>query len=161
MVGPYNDHGWSQAHYEAGKYVESKMPGSQMIYVDKVNPADRPGTTPAQLAEDLLSKGAKVMIFNSDDLKDGALEFAKAHPDIPVIHASGDAAWKEGKDYADLPNLANVMGRMEYAKMIGGCAAALTTQTGKIGYLGPLINMRPAAWLPRFTWAPNIAGPTS
>jgi simple sugar transport system substrate-binding protein len=29
---------------------------------------------------------------------------------------------------------------MEYGKMIAGCAAALTTQTGKIGYLGPLIN---------------------
>ncbi len=24
--------------------------------------------------------------------------------------------------------------------MIAGCAAALTTQTGQIGYLGPLIN---------------------
>ena len=22
LVGPYNDHGWSQAHYEGGKYVE-------------------------------------------------------------------------------------------------------------------------------------------
>jgi simple sugar transport system substrate-binding protein len=32
------------------------------------------------------------------------------------------------------------MGRMEYGKMIAGCAAALTTQTGQIGYLGPLIN---------------------
>ena len=32
------------------------------------------------------------------------------------------------------------MGRMEYGKMMAGFAAALTTQTGKIGYLGPLIN---------------------
>jgi simple sugar transport system substrate-binding protein len=32
------------------------------------------------------------------------------------------------------------MGRMEYGKMMAGCAAALSTQTGKIGYLGPLIN---------------------
>jgi simple sugar transport system substrate-binding protein len=29
---------------------------------------------------------------------------------------------------------------MEYGKMIAGCSAALTTQTGQIGYLGPLIN---------------------
>jgi simple sugar transport system substrate-binding protein len=29
---------------------------------------------------------------------------------------------------------------MEYGKMIAGCAAALTTKTGQIGYLGPLIN---------------------
>src|SRR4030042_3852915 len=32
------------------------------------------------------------------------------------------------------------MGRMEYTKAIAGCAAALTTTTGQIGYLGPLIN---------------------
>jgi simple sugar transport system substrate-binding protein len=32
------------------------------------------------------------------------------------------------------------MGRMEYMKMLGGCAAALTTRTGKIGFLGPLAN---------------------
>jgi len=139
LVGPYNDHGWSQAHYEAGKYVEEKL-GAQMLYVDKVNPADRPGTTPEQLAEDLVSKGAKVIIFNSDDMKDAALAFAQAHPDIYVIHASGDHSWKEGKDYKEVANLSNLMGRMEYGKMIAGCAAALTTQTGQIGYLGPLIN---------------------
>ncbi|MCJ7780669.1 MAG: hypothetical protein MUQ27_07570 [Acidimicrobiia bacterium] len=32
------------------------------------------------------------------------------------------------------------MGKMEYGKMIAGCAAALTTETGTISYLGPLIN---------------------
>ncbi len=140
LVGPYNDHGWSQAHWEAGLYVQQKFPGSEMIYVDKVNPADRPGTTAEQLAEELVAQGAKVVIFNSDDMKDGALAFAQAHPEIIVIHASGDAAWKEGRDYKGLPNLGNIMGRMEYGKMMAGCAAALTTKTGKIGYLGPLIN---------------------
>jgi len=44
LVGPYNDHGWSQAHYDAGLYVEKKVPGTKMIYIDKVNPADRPGS---------------------------------------------------------------------------------------------------------------------
>jgi simple sugar transport system substrate-binding protein len=140
LVGPYNDHGWSQAHYEAGLYVEEKLPGAKMVYVDKVNPADRAGTTAEQLAEDLLAQGAKLIIFNSDDMKDGAIAFAQAHPDIPVLHASGDSAWKEGKDFKDIANLSNVMGQMEYGKMIAGVAAALTTQTGKIAYLGPLIN---------------------
>ncbi|RPI25997.1 MAG: BMP family ABC transporter substrate-binding protein [Chloroflexota bacterium] len=140
LVGPFNDHGWSQAHYDAGLYVQEKLPGTEMIYIDKVNPADRPGTTVAQLAEELVSQGAELIIFNSDDMKDGALEFATAHADVPVIHASGDAAWTEGKDFKDLPNLANIMGRMEYGKMMAGCAAALSTETGQIGYLGPLIN---------------------
>lgn len=140
MVGPYNDHGWSEAHYDAGLYVESKLAGSKMIYVDKVNTADRPGTTPAQLAENLLSQGAQLIIFNSDDMKDSATEFAQNHPDIPVIMASGDQSWKDGKAYVDLPKMVNIMGKMEYGKMIAGCTAALTTKSGKIGYLGPLIN---------------------
>ncbi len=78
MVGPYNDKGWSQAHYDAAKYVESKVAGAKLVYVDKVNTADRPGTTAAQLAEDLVSKGAKVVIFNSDDMKDDAIKYAQA-----------------------------------------------------------------------------------
>ncbi len=140
FVGPYNDHGWSQANFDGGAYVEAKMPGAKMIYVDKVNSADRPGTTPEQLAEDLVSQGAQMVFFTSDDMKDGAYAFAKAHPDIPVMHTSGDGAWKDGKDYQNLPNLSNVMGKMEYGKMIAGAAAALTSKSGKIGYLGPLIN---------------------
>jgi simple sugar transport system substrate-binding protein len=139
MVGPYNDHGWSEAHYQAGLYVEQKL-NAKMIYIDKVNSADRPGTTPDQLAGELVAQGAKLVIFNSDDMKDAATTFAKANPDVKVIMASGDQVWADGKDYRPMDNMVNIMGRMEYGKMIAGCSAALTTQTGKIGYLGPLIN---------------------
>ncbi len=140
MVGPYNDKGYSQAHYEAGEYVMDKVPGTKMIYLDKVNTADRPGTTGVQLAEELVAQGAKLVVFNSDDMKDDAVEFTKKHPEIFVIHASGDTVWPEGKNYQPLPNMDNIMGAMEYGKMIAGCDAALHTQTGSIGYLGPLIN---------------------
>jgi simple sugar transport system substrate-binding protein len=139
MVGPYNDNGWSQAHYEAGLYLEEKL-GAKMVYLDKVNPADRPGTTPDQLAEELVAQGAKLVIFNSDDMKDAATTFAKANPDVYVIMASGDQVWADGNAYEAIPNLTNIMGRMEYGKMMAGCAAALTSKTGQIGYLGPLIN---------------------
>ncbi|MFO8035041.1 MAG: BMP family ABC transporter substrate-binding protein [Anaerolineales bacterium] len=139
-VGPYNDRGWSQAHYEAGLYVEEQVPGVETIYIDKVNTADRPGTTAAQLGEDLLDQGADLVVFNSDDMKDGALEFAKNNPDVPVIHISGDFSWEEGENFKDQGNLVNIMENMTYGKMIAGCTAALTSQTGDIGYLGPLIN---------------------
>ncbi len=140
MVGPYNDHGWSQANYDGVKYVNAKVPGTKMVYIDKVNPADRPGTTASQLGESLVSQGAKLVIFSSDDMTDEAVKFAQAHQDIFVIMTSGDQQWKEGKAYKPLANMVNVMGRMEYGKMIAGVAAALTTKTGQIGYLGPLIN---------------------
>ncbi|MGV8025320.1 MAG: BMP family protein [Anaerolineaceae bacterium] len=163
MVGAYNDKGWSQANYDAGLYVEENVPGTEMVYIDKVNTSDRPGTTPAQLAEELVAKGAKVIIFSSDDMKDGAHEFAAAHPEITVIHTSGDGAWVDGKDYQDLPNLTNVMGRMEYGKEMAGCTAALSSTTGKIAYLGPLINeetrrLASSAYLgAKYCWE-NVAG---
>ncbi len=136
LVGPYNDHGWSQAHYDGGKYVEKKVSGAKMIYIDKVNPADRPGVTIPQLVDDMVEKGARLIIANSDDMKDGTREAARQHPDVYFLHISGDDVLS-GKAPS---NLSNLMGKMEYTKMMAGFAAALTTRTGKIGYLGPLIN---------------------
>ncbi|HEX5950745.1 MAG TPA: BMP family ABC transporter substrate-binding protein [Actinomycetota bacterium] len=140
LVGPQNDHGWSQAHYEAGEYVEEQL-GAEMVVIDKVNTADRPETSVEQVAADMIADGAQMVFATSDDMKDGVQIAAAENPDVPMVWSSGDSAWPEGKGYReDLTNLANVMGRMEYGTMMAGCAAALTSQTGKIGYLGPLIN---------------------
>ena len=61
-----------------------------MLYLDKLNPADRPGLTLPQLVDDLVAKGAGLIIANSDDMKDGTREAAKQHPEISFIHVSGD-----------------------------------------------------------------------
>ena len=140
LLGPPNDHGWSEANYNGVQYVVDKVPGTKLVYIDKVNPGDRPGTTASQLAEGLLTQGAKLVIFTSDDMTDEAIKFAQAHKDIFVILTSGDQQWKEGKDYKPLPNMINIMGKCEYMKFVAGAAAALTTKTGKIGFLGPLAN---------------------
>lgn len=141
LVGPYNDNGWSTATYDGGLYVQDQIPNTQFIYADNVNTSSNPSTTAAQFAEQLLERGAKAIIFNSDDMKDGVTEFANAHPDVPVIWLSGDYAWEDGQRYqANMTNESDIMGKMEYGKMMAGCSAALTTKTGKIGFLGPLIN---------------------
>ncbi len=139
LVGPQDDRGWSQAHYEGGQYVEEKM-GAEMIAIDKVNPSDRPDTSVEQVVDDMIEQGAQLIFATSDDMRDGILAAAEAHPDVPMIWASGDSAWEEGEAFAGLDNLGNIMGQMEYGKMIAGCAAALKTETGNIGYVGPLIN---------------------
>jgi simple sugar transport system substrate-binding protein len=136
LVGPYNDHGYSQAQYEGAEYARNTIAGTKMIYIDKVNPADRPGITIPQLVDDMVEKGAKLIFAGSDDMKDGIREAAAQHPDIHFVHVSGDDVLT-GKASR---NFANVFGRMEYGKMMAGFAAAMTTKTGKIGYLGPLIN---------------------
>ena len=140
LVGPRDDHGWSQAHFEAGQYLEENL-GAQMIVVDKVNPADSPNLTIPQVVDEMIAQGAKLIFATSDDMKDGILEAAAQHPEVPMIWSSGDNAWSEGQDFrSDLTNLGNVMGQMEYGKMIAGCAAALQSETGQISYLGPLVN---------------------
>jgi len=163
MVGPANDHGWSQAHFEAAKIMEKDIPGTRMIYIDKVNPADRPGITIPMLVDDLVSKGAKLIIGNSDDMKDGMREASMMHPDIYFLHISGDDALTGKMD----KNLSNLMGRMEYGKMMAGFVAAMTSKTGKIGYLGPLINaetrrLTSSAYLgARYAWTEVLKKPAS
>jgi simple sugar transport system substrate-binding protein len=135
LVGPINDGGWSQAHYDGMKLVTDELK-INFVYVDKVNPADRPNVSVEQVIDELITRGATLIITNSDDFKDGTRASALAHPDVMYVHVSGDdqLTGKAPK------NLSNIMGKMEYGKMIAGCAAALKSQTGKIGYVGPLIN---------------------
>lgn len=136
LVGPQNDHGWSEAHYNAGKYVEQNVPNTRMIAFDKLNPADRKGTTLEQVVDDMVSQGAKLILTTSDDFAADTDIVAAKYPNIPFVHISGDHV-RTGKAPK---NVANYMGRMEYMKAAAGCAAALKTQTKQIGYLGPLIN---------------------
>ncbi len=136
LVGPYNDHGWSEAHYTAAEYVTEKLPNATFVYLDKLNPADRPETTLEQAVDDMVSQGAKVIFTTSDDFMEDTDRAAEKYPDIIFIHISGDHVLTGQAP----PNVGNYMGRMEYGKMIAGCAAALATETGTIGYVGPLIN---------------------
>ena len=137
LVGPYNDHGWSEAHYQAGKYVEENVPNTKMIYLDKLNAADRPGTTLEQAVEDMINQGAQMILTTSDDFAADTDVVAAKYPDIPFVHYSGDHVLTGVAP----KNVTNYMSKMEYMKAVAGCAAALKTQT-KTRWLTlvPLIN---------------------
>ncbi len=132
LVGPKTDKGWSEAHAIAAQYLEQHVPGVKTQIVEALDP----NITLDQIVQNLKDAGAKMIFTTSDAFQDDTTRIAKANPDITFINVSGDAV-KKGTAPA---NLGNVMGRIEYMKMIGGCAAALTTQTKSIAYLGPLIN---------------------
>lgn len=136
LVGPRNDHGWSEAHYSAGLYVEENIPNSRMVFFESLNPADAPETTLADVVQIMAEEGASLIITTSDSFEEDTLAVAEANPEITFINVSGDDVLT-GEAPA---NLGNVMGLMEYGKQIAGCAAALATENGSIGYLGPLIN---------------------
>ena len=136
LVGPHNDHGWSEAHYTAGKYVEEKVPGTKMVWLESLNPADRPETTLEQVVDDMVSQGAKLIFTTSDAFEEDTVPVAKKYPDVVFINISGDDVLTGEAP----PNEGNIMGNMVPMKGVAGCAAALATETGTIGYLGPLIN---------------------
>jgi simple sugar transport system substrate-binding protein len=136
LVGPQDDHGWSEAHYNAGLYVEQNLPGAKMIALESLNPADRPETTLDQVVQDMVDAGAKLIFTTSAEFEVDTSVVAANYPDVVFINVSGDdALWGIAPE-----NAGNFMGQMEYGKMIAGCAAALKTQTGALGYVGPLID---------------------
>ena len=136
LVGPRNDHGWSEAHYTAGQYVEENIPNTRMVFFESLNPADAPETTLAQVVEEMRSEGARLIFTTSDAFEEDTLSVAEANPDLIFINVSGDDVLT-----GEAPeNEGNVMGQMVWGKEIAGCAAALASETGSIGYLGPLIN---------------------
>lgn len=141
LVGPKNDHGWSQAHYEGAQYVQAKLPGSHLLLFESLNSADHPEATVESVVDDMVGRGARLIFTTSDDFEEDTNSVARKYPDVTFISVSGDDAWADGLDAGTAPpNEGNLMGRVEHMVAIAGCAAALATETGKLGYLGPLIN---------------------
>ncbi len=136
LVGPQNDRGWSQAHYEGGLYAEENVSGARMVVFENLNPAAAPETTLLDVVNEMVDQGAQLIFTTSDEFEEDTTEVATNFPDLVFINISGDDALTGEAP----PNLGNVMGQMEWGKLIAGCAAALATETGQIGYLGPLIN---------------------
>ena len=152
LVGPNDDRGWSTSHHEAGEYVAANLPGAEMLEFESLNPADSPETTLMDVVELMVDEGASVIFTTSDSFEEDTNVVAAAFPDVTFINITGSNAIRandivEGDhaimhDLPELPpaNVGNFNGYMELPRMIAGCAAALTSETGSIGYLGALIN---------------------
>lgn len=156
LVGPSTDKGWSQAHFEGGQYVEQNLSGATMLVFESLNPADAPNATLESVVTEMVEQGATLIITTSDSFEVDTDTVAEKFPDVTFVNASGSNALPIKADnlfgetpapvateeaVAALPaNVGNLMPKMEWEKLVAGCVAALTTETGKIGYLGPLIN---------------------
>jgi len=136
LVGPQDDRGWSQAHYEGGLAVEAAIEGSRMLVFESLNTVDSPETTLRDVVEIFVSEGAELIITTSDAFEEDTSALAGDFPDVTFINVSGDDVLT-----GEAPeNLGNVMAQSEWSRLLSGCAAGLVTQTGQIGYIGPLIN---------------------
>jgi len=152
LVGPNDDRGWSTSHHEAGEYVVANFPGARMLEFESLNPADSPETTLMDVVELMVDEGASVIFTTSDSFEEDTNVVAAAFPDVTFINITGSNAIQSSDvvmgehalmhELPELPsaNVGNFNTYMELPRMIAGCAAALASETGHIGYLGALIN---------------------
>jgi simple sugar transport system substrate-binding protein len=136
LVGPHDDRGWSQAHYEGGLAVEENVEGARMLVFESLNPVDAPETTLRDVVEIFVDEGAQLVITTSDAFEEDTTALAADFPDVTFVNVSGDDVLT-GEAPA---NVGNLMAQSEWSRLISGCAAGLVTQTGQMGYIGPLIN---------------------
>ena len=88
LVGPKNDQGWSQAHYEAGLKIEETNPDTKMLLFESLNTADAPETTLRDVATDMVCQGAKVIFTTSDEFEDDTDAVSSEFPDVVFINAT-------------------------------------------------------------------------
>ncbi|MCA9913166.1 MAG: BMP family ABC transporter substrate-binding protein [Anaerolineae bacterium] len=135
LVGPQNDRGWSQSHFEAAEYVEANFPGATKLVFESLNPADAPETTLLDVVTEMVDSGAQLIFTTSDSFEEETNTVAEAFPEVTFVNITGSNVLNGAPE-----NVGNFNGLMEVPRLIAGCAAGMTTQTGKIGYLGALIN---------------------
>ena len=126
LIGPHDDGGWSQAHYEGLQYVEKNVPNTHVAYIELVPE----GAQAEQVYRSLARKGFNLIFGTSFGYMDAMATVAEEFPDQMFIHISG---FKTNNK-----NFGNLFGAMEVMKYITGMLAgsrAKTDGTPKIGYM--------------------------
>ncbi len=124
-VGPIGDGGWTYAHDQGRLYVEKNVPNVETTYIESVPE----GADAERVIRDLAQKGYDVIFTTSFGYMDATETVAEEFPDTVFIHISG---YKKNDT-----NFDNLFGRMYQMKYLAGVAAAMKSETGKIGYVAP------------------------
>jgi basic membrane protein A len=126
LIGPHDDGGWSQAHYEGLLYVEENVPNTHVAYIENVPE----GADSEQVFRSLSRKGFNLIFGTSFGFGDPMETVAGEFPDTMFIHLTGIKS--------NFTNFGNLMGAMEDMKYLAGMlAGARAKQDGnpKLGYM--------------------------
>lgn len=125
-VGPFDDHGWSQLHYEACMKLQEHYEGRvECVAVPSVPYGDEA----TQTAELLISQGADFIIdgVSAAAFVDPVIE---AHPEVKFISVAGT--------FLDSPpNYEVYFWNSGAAEWLLGMMAGMLTETNKISYVAP------------------------
>ncbi len=126
LIGPHDDGGWSQAHYEGLLYVERNVPNVHVAYVENVPE----GADAEQIFRSLSRKGFNLIFGTSFGYMDPMETVANEFPDVTYIHLTG---FKSNET-----NFGNLMGAMEDMKYLAGMLAGARAKMDgnpKLGYM--------------------------
>ncbi len=126
LIGPHNDGGWSQAHYEGLVYLCENMPDAHVAYIENVPE----GTDSEQVFRSLARKGFDFIIGTSFGYMDPMATVAEEFPDQTFLHLTGYKS--NGK------NFGNFFGAVEDMKFLAGMLAGSRAKLDgnpKIGYM--------------------------
>jgi basic membrane protein A len=126
LIGPHDDGGWSQAHYEGLLYVEENVPNVHTAFIENVPE----GADSEQVFRSLARKGFNLILGTSFGYMDPMGTVAEEFPELTFIHISGYKS--------NLKNFGNLFGAMEDMKYLAGMLAGSRAKLDgnpKIGYM--------------------------
>jgi basic membrane protein A len=124
LLGPHDDEGWSQSHYEGMQYVQDKVPNVHSVYVENVPEQD----SATAVFEALAKAGYNLVFATSFGYQDSVVKVAKEFPDTTFIHISGYIS--------NQTNLGNLFGSMEDMKYLAGMLAGARAKLDGNPHLG-------------------------
>src|SRR5512138_2362700 len=127
LIGPHDDGGWSQAHYEGLEYVQKNVPNTHTAYIENVPE----GADSEKVFRSLSRKGFNVIFGTSFGYMDPMETVAVEFPDVTYIHISG---YKSNGT-----NFGNLFGAMEDMKYLAGMVAGSRAKKDgnmELGYMG-------------------------
>ncbi len=111
LIGPHNDGGWSQAHFEGLQYLCENMDNVHVAYMENVPE----GADSEQVFRSLARKGFDFIIGTSFGYMDPMEIVAEEFPDSTFLHLTGFKS--------NGTNFGNLMGAMEDFKYLAGMLA--------------------------------------
>ena len=126
LIGPHDDGGWSQAHYEGLVYVEENVDDVNIAYIENVPE----GADSEQVFRSLARKGFDLILGTSFGFGDAMEVVAGEYPDAMFIHLTGIKS--------NFTNFGNLMGAMEDMKFLAGMLAGARAKMDgnpKLGYM--------------------------
>lgn len=137
LIGPSNDQGWNQSHYEGLKYAVNEIDNIEAIIKDRILNSDSDPNIVENTLNDLINSGCNIIIATSEEYQKTIIEYSQKYPQINFLQMAGTYYNTNNDLGIDITNLSNITNKDNITGNIAGFMAGLITRTGKIGFIGP------------------------